>query len=460
MFDSIFWFKAFELIASLSILVFVHELGHFMWSRIFKVGVEKFYLFFDAYDFALVRWNKQGLHFFDFFHFPRFVNPSETEYGIGWLPLGGYCAIMGMVDETHNADDIKGMEGDNLFVKKSKFAQFMILVGGVLNNLLLAIVVYIGMSWHYGREILEPQNIPNGVTYSEYAHSIGFAEGDMIVATDGQPLSDFNQLGSALLLANTITVVRDGQQVEISLPDTLGTYFLSNPEALPLFVQPCIPFVLAQVPDESPAAQAGMLAGDSIVMIDSIAMPFAHQVRNYLSTHAGDTIMVSAIRGLETMTFPVALTTDGKLGVYQRTGLPQSCFTHLDFTLLEAIPDGINRGWTMLYNYVRQFKLVFTKEGAQQVGGFGAMGNLFPQTWSWYDFWRLTAFISVALAFMNIIPIPGLDGGHILILIIEAIIRRPLSDKFKERLQYVGFALILLLMVAVNANDIIKYFFK
>lgn len=458
MFDSIFWFKAFELIASLSILVFIHELGHFMWSRIFKVGVEKFYLFFDAYDFALVRWNKQGLHFFDFFHFPRFVNPSETEYGIGWLPLGGYCAIMGMVDETHNADDIKGMEGDNLFLKKGKFAQFMIMVGGVLNNLILACVIYIGMSWHYGREILEPRNIPNGVTYSEYAHSIGFQEGDLIVASDGAPLTDYNQLSSALLLANSLTVERGGQEVEIALPDSLGKYFLRVPEELPLFVQPCIAFVLAQVPEDSPAAKAGMQAGDSIVMMDSVATPFAHQVRAFLAAHANDTITVSAMRGADTLTFAVALGADGKLGVYQRTGLPQSCFTHLDFTLAEAIPDGISRGWTMLYNYVRQFKLVFTKEGAKQVGGFGAMGNLFPSSWSWYDFWRLTAFISVALAFMNIIPIPGLDGGHILILLVETIIRRPLSDKFKERLQYIGFAFILLLMIAVNANDIIKLF--
>lgn len=460
MFTSVFWFKAFELILSLSILVFIHELGHFMWARIFKVGVEKFYLFFDAYDFALIRWNKEGLHIADFIHFPRFVNPSETEYGIGWVPLGGYCAISGMVDETHSAEDIKGMAGDNLFMKKGKFAQFMIMVGGVLNNLILAIIIYIGMSWHWGKDIVEPQNLPWGYTYSEFAQSIGFQDGDQLVAIDGHKFVDMNSLANDLLLGNNVTVIRAGQEMTIELPDTLGTHFLTNKSDLINFVMERTPFVVDRFIEGSAAEQAGMQVGDSIVMVDSIAFPFFHQTRAYVMQHKNQTVEVSFYRaGVDSLiTLPIALKEAG-MGVAPKNLLGPECLTHIDFTFFEAVPDGFRRGWTMLYNYVRQFKLVFTKEGAQEMGGFGTMGSIFPEEWVWKAFWSLTAFISVALAFMNILPIPALDGGHIMILIIEAIIRRPLSDKFKERLQYIGFAFILLLMVAVNANDIIKFFF-
>lgn len=460
MFSSIFWFKAFELILSLSLLVFIHELGHFMWARFFKVGVEKFYLFFDAYSFALVRWNKEGLHLFDYIHFPKLVNPSKTEYGIGWVPLGGYCAISGMVDETHTADDIKDMEGDDLFMKKGKFAQFMIMVGGVLNNVILAVLIYIGMSWYWGKDILEPQNLPWGYTYSEFAQSIGFEEGDQIVAVDGHAITDFNTIRNDLLLANTVTLKRAGMEFEYVLPDTLGTYFLTHKAELSNFIQPCSPFVVGGFVEGSAAEAAGMQLNDSIVMVDSIAFQFFHQTRAYVMQHKEQTVQISFYRaGVDSLiTLPVALSATG-MGVAPKNLIGEECLTHIDFTLLEAIPDGFRRGWTMLYNYVRQFKLVFTKEGAQEMGGFGTMGSIFPEEWIWKAFWSLTAFISVALAFMNILPIPALDGGHIMILIIEAIIRRPLSDKFKERLQYIGFAFILLLMVAVNANDIIKFFF-
>jgi len=459
-FSSIFWFKAFELILSLSILVFIHELGHFMWARFFKVGVEKFYLFFDAYDFALIRWNKEGLHLFDYIHFPKLVNPSKTEYGIGWVPLGGYCAIAGMVDETHTADDIKGMEGDDLFMKKGKFAQFMIMVGGVLNNVILAVLIYIGMSWYWGKDILEPQNLPWGYTYSEFAQSIGFEENDRLVAIDGRPITDFNNVANDLLLGNNVTLKRAGMEFDLVLPDTLGTHFLTHKSDLANFIQPCNPFVVGAFIDGSAAEAAGMQVGDSIVMVDSVPYAYFHQIRAYVMQHKEQTVEISFYRaGVDSLiTLPVALSASG-MGVAPKNLIGAECLTHIDFTLMEAIPDGFRRGWTMLYNYVRQFKLVFTKEGAQEMGGFGTMGSIFPEEWIWKAFWSLTAFISVALAFMNILPIPALDGGHIMILIIEAIIRRPLSDKFKERLQIIGFAFILLLMLAVNANDIIKFFF-
>lgn len=458
MFDSTFWFKAFELILSLSVLVFVHELGHFMWARFFKVGVEKFYLFFDAYNFALVRWNKQGLHICDWIHLPRLVNPSETEYGIGWVPLGGYCAIVGMVDETHNSEQAD-MDRPDAFVKQGKFAQFMIMVGGVLNNLLLAVIIYIGMAWHWGKDVLEIENLPYGVEYSALAKEIGFQDEDLIVAFDGERVSDFSSIATQLLLANNVTVRRGGSEVTFALPDTLGTHFLSHKEDIASFITVRQPMVVFDVVADGPAAQAGLLAGDSIVSIDSTATPYFDNVTAQLRLHAGDTVQVGFYRGDSLMLANVLLSAEGKLGIHSKSLIGPECFTHIDYSLAEAIPAGIERGWSMLYNYVRQFKLVFTKEGAKELGGFGSMGAIFPEKWIWQAFWGLTAFISVALAFMNILPIPALDGGHIMILIIESIIRRPLSNKLKDRLQYIGFGFIILLMVAVNANDIIKFFF-
>lgn len=457
MFESIFWFKAFELILSLSILVFIHEFGHFMWARIFKVGVEKFYLFFDAKDFALVRWNKEGLHFIDLIHFPTLVNPSDTEYGIGWIPLGGYCAIVGMVDETHDSEsaDLDRPDG---FLKQSKFAQFMILVGGVLNNVILAVLIYVGMAWHWGKDIIEPKNMPWGFAYGEVAQNAGFQDGDLILEIDGKEARNFATIASDLLLANNVTVMRNNERITLDMPDTLGTHFIKFKD-FNSFVSPRFPAVVDSVLAGSPASQAQLLPGDRIVGIGEAEVQYFHQLSALLGVHAGDSVVVAYQRGDSLCSAQVLLGEDGKLGFFPRNLLANVPLTHIEYTFLEAIPAGFEQGWNMLYNYVRQFKVVFTKEGAKELGGFGTMGSIFPESWNWRMFWSLTAFISVALAFMNILPIPALDGGHILILLIEAIIRRPLPIKFKDALQYIGFGLILLLMIAVNANDIIKFFF-
>ncbi|MBQ0057545.1 MAG: RIP metalloprotease RseP [Bacteroidales bacterium] len=457
-----FWFKAFELIACFSILVFVHELGHFMWARFFKVGVEKFYLFFDAYNFALLRWNKKGLHLFDLVHFPHLVNPSETEYGIGWVPLGGYCAIVGMIDETHDAEHAD-TERPDAFVKQGKFAQFMIMVGGVLNNVLLAVLIYIGIAWYWGTDVLRMEDVPNA-TYSQYAEQIGFRQGDVIVSIDGDESLTYDGLANALLLGNEAVVRRGDELVNIALPDTLGTYFLRHPSELKKFLHPEYPLVISALPDEgisSPARDAGLLPNDSVIAVveDSvrIATPMLADVQQYFYKHAGDSLDLVFVRNGEEMQTTVVVGADSLIGVALHSGITPALLTHIDYSLLEAIPAGVKRGWNTLYNYVRQFKLVFTKEGAKSVGGFGTMGSIFPEHWIWEAFWSLTAFISVALAFMNILPIPALDGGHIMILIIEAIIRRPLSDKLKDRLQYIGFGLVILLMLAANINDIIRF---
>lgn len=462
----IFLFKALQLILALSILVFVHELGHFMWSRIFKVGIEKFYLFFDTEAFALLRWNKSGLYLCNMKVSAK-ACPSPTEWGIGWIPFGGYCAIQGMVDETHSAADIEHMEGENLFAKRGKFAQFMIMIGGVLNNLILAVVIYIGMAWHWGKDTVEFANLPHGVEFSEYAREIGFRDGDMLLEIDGKKV-DLATYRNGLLLGNEATVMRAGEPVSIALPDTLGRYFLRHETELLTFLRPRFAMVVAGLNNaqgDSPAAAAGLMAGDSIIGVirgDSAfqSTPYMSDVTAQLNAHAGDTVRLCFMRGDSLMQAAVGVRADSTIGIIIRTTLDPSVYTHTDYTLLEAIPAGVERGWTSLYNYVRQFKLVFTREGAQSVGGFGSMGSIFPEAWDWYLFWSMTAFFSVALAFMNILPIPALDGGHILILIIEAIIRRPLSDKTKERAQTVGMLLIFSLLIFANANDIWKFIIK
>ena len=441
------FFKALQLIISLSILVFVHELGHFMWARIFKVGVEKFYLFFDAYSFSFLKWNKEGV-FVCNKKVSNIPNPSETEYGIGWVPLGGYCAIVGMVDETHDAEHAE-TERDDAFAKRGKFAQFMIMVGGVLNNLILAVIIYICMAWHWGSDIIKIENLPFGIEYSEYAQQIGFRPGDQIIAVDGKT-TDYTRLNSNLLLANDVTVRRDGQEVKIALPDTIGQVFLRDNLQLELFAIARMPFVIDSIMPDSPAEKAGLMSGDSLTML-------RHEVTLALMSHKGDSLKVDFYRGDSLMSATMLVSEEGKMGAFFHNYMTEDVFTHIDYSFFESIPAGIKRGWNMLYNYVRQFKLVFTKEGAESLGGFGTMGSIFPDTWQWLQFWAMTAFFSVALAFMNILPIPGLDGGHIFILLIEAIIRRPISDKAKERAQMIGFAIIIALMLFVNLNDIWKF---
>lgn len=438
-------FKAFELLLSLSLLVFIHELGHFMWARIFHVKVEKFYLFFDTPNFALLRWKPKG---------------SDTEYGIGWIPLGGYCAISGMVDETHDAKDLSAEMQPWEFRAKGAFARFMIMFGGVLNNLILACLIYIGMTWCWGKDVVETRTIADGMVYNEYAQQLGFRNGDILWSIDGKSPS-YSGFRNDLLLATTAQVKRGDQIIDIELPSDFGQQFLKDETRLHTFAEVRHPLVMTYVGEGTPAKAAGFQPGDSVVMVDGKPVRFLDEVKACIAAAGGDTLLFGFYRaGVDTMlTAPIVVGEDGLMGVTTNP-LTSLHFTHYDYNFFTAIPEGINRGWTSLYNYVRQFKLVFSKEGAKQVGGFAAMGNIFPTSWNWIAFWGITAFISVALAFMNILPIPGLDGGHIMILIIEVIIRRPISDRAKEIAQYIGFGLVILLMVLANGNDLYRFIIK
>lgn len=437
--------KAVQFLLSLSLLIFIHELGHFFWARLFKVRVEKFYLFFDAYGKALWRWKPKG---------------SDTEYGIGWIPFGGYCKIAGMIDESMDKEQMQQAPQPWEYRTQAAWKRALIISGGVINNLLLAIIVYIGLIWYWGTDELRMRSIEQGMAYSEYAQGLGFRNGDIIWAIDGKEV-DYKAFATSLLLAEEVTVKRGDELLTLAMPDSMGEYFLRENAELGNFVAIRYPMVISEVVEGGLAQAAGMTPGDSIVAVDGIPTRYFDEVKPMLASHAGDTVTLSYIRAGQWMDTAVPVSEAGTIGVY--TMLPmvaRDIFTHIDYTLWQAIPAGVQRCYDMLYNYVRQFKLVFTKEGAKSLGGFGTMGSIFPDTWDWGAFWSLTAFFSVALAFMNILPIPALDGGHLFFVIYEVITRRKPSDKVLEWAQYVGFFIIVALIVLVNANDIYKFIIK
>lgn len=440
-----FFIKAAQFLLSLSILIFIHELGHFLWARLFKVRVEKFYLFFDAYGKALWRWKPRG---------------SDTEYGIGWLPFGGYCKIAGMVDESMDKEQMAAPPQPWEYRTQAAWKRMLIISGGVINNLLLAIIIYIGIIWCNGTDELWLRSVPQGMAYSEYAQSLGFRDGDVIWAVDGREVG-VGKFHSALLLSDEVTVRRDGALVSIAMPDSAGEYFLREAGSLSAFAAFRYPMVVDSVVAGGVAASAGFLVGDSIVAVGGVPTLYGDEVRTALRACAGDTTTVTCIQAGDVVSRRVAVSAEGTIGIYVRPmTIDPALFTHTDYTLWAAIPAGAVRGWEMLRDYVRQFKLVFTKEGAKSVGGFGTMGSIFPTAWDWRAFWSLTAFFSVALAFMNILPIPALDGGHLFFVIGEVITRRKPSEKMLEWAQYIGFAFIIALIVLVNANDIYKFIIK
>jgi regulator of sigma E protease len=440
-----FLIKAIQFILSLSLLIFIHELGHFFWARLFKVRVEKFYLFFDAYDKALWRWKPKG---------------SDTEYGIGWIPFGGYCKISGMVDESMDKEQLAQAPQPWEYRTQSAGRRALIISGGVINNVLLALVIYVGMMWYWGTDTIKLRPIKEGMEYSTYAQELGFHNGDILWAVDGHEV-DYASMRSALLLANNATVNRHGELIDITLPDSIGTHFLRANEELDLFAFFRRPMVVGATIEGGNAAQAGLLPGDSIIAAQGVPTRYADEVKHYLSQCSGDTVQLTYIRGNETLTTPVAVNDSGMIGIAMKPfALAPEMLTHVDYSLLQAIPAGLKRCGDVLYNYVRQFKLVFTKEGAKSVGGFATMGSIFPTSWDWMAFWSLSAFFSIALAFMNILPIPALDGGHLFFLIYEVITRRKPSDKVLERAQYVGFFIVLALLVFANANDIYRFIIK
>ena len=421
-----FLIRALQLILSLSLLVIIHEMGHFLFARLFKTRVEKFCLFFDPW-FTLFKFKPKR---------------SETEYAVGWLPLGGYVKISGMIDESMDLEQMKQPPQPWEFRSKPAWQRLLIMVGGVLFNFLLALFIYSMILFAWGDTYIPVQKAPLGMDFNETMHQVGFQDGDVLISADGKP---FERMGADLLMgivdARQVTVLRDGKEASVYIPDGLMDRLLADSVR---FADFRIPFVLDSLAAGSPAQLAGLLPGDSITHLDGqrIAyLDFREQMarRHEQYAQAPTDSTAQALRDI-TLTYmrqgvenTVALRVDTAftIGVYA-VGQTDRLLpvVQKDYSFFASFPAGVKLGVETLKGYVGQMKYLFSKEGAKQLGGFGAIGSIFPATWDWHQFWYMTAFLSIILAFMNILPIPALDGGHVLFLIYEIVARRKPSDKF------------------------------
>jgi RIP metalloprotease RseP len=439
-----FLIKALQLILSLSILVIVHEFGHFLFARVFKVRVEKFYLFFDPW-FSLFKFKPKN---------------SDTEYGMGWLPLGGYCKISGMIDESMDKEQMAQPPKPYEFRSKSAGQRLLIMVGGVLFNFILAIFIYSMVLFTWGDTYMPVKNLTMGITYSEPVKEIGFKDGDILYKADDIVLERFSSSGLRKVInAKNVTVLRDGVETVIAIPEDLTQRLMREKVPFAILKDDEIPMVIKGFEsDKSSALLAGLQKDDNITSINGEPVLTFAMAKNILKENRDREVAVSFIRNGVTDTLFVKTDTAGLLGVSIRT-LTDFCPTETRyFNFFESIPAGVNLGVTTLSGYVSDMKHVFTKEGASNLGGFGTLGSLFPSSWNWYQFWMQTAFLSIILAFMNILPIPALDGGHVMFLLYEVIARRKPSDKFLEYAQMAGMFILLSLLIYANGNDIFRLF--
>ncbi len=439
---------------AISLLVLLHEGGHFFFAKLFGVRVDKFYIFFD-WKFSLFKFKPKN---------------SDTEYGIGWLPLGGYCKIAGMIDESFDTEQMKQPVQEYEFRAKPTWQRLLIMIGGVLVNFLLALFIYSMILFYWGDTYIPVKDMTLGMKFNQEAKSYGFKDGDILIGTDAKPFKDFSaDLYRDISEAHRVDIVRDGKPMSIALPGDLN--LLGMLKANPSFVRPLLPAVVDSVLPGTPAAQIGMKKGDRILAINNTPIDSYNEFIDQLGrredllltakTQADSlkarTVTLVIEHAEQRDTCNVTLTPELKLGfvVQSLSGIykPKT----VEYGFLESIPAGIKYGWHVLASYVDDMKYVFSAEGAKSLGGFGAIGSLFPPMWDWYMFWKMTAFLSIILAFMNILPIPALDGGHVLFLLYEMITRRKPSEEFMIRAEYVGFGILILLMVVANLNDILRW---
>ena len=441
-----FLVKALQLILSLSILVLVHEFGHFIFARIFKVRVEKFYLFFDPW-FSIFKFKPKN---------------SDTEYGVGWLPLGGYCKISGMIDESMDKEAMAQPPKPYEFRSKPAGQRLMIMVAGVLFNFLLALFIYSMVLFTWGDTFLPLKNVKAGMDYSETFHNVGFQDGDILLKADDTELERFGEdCFRRVLNAQTVTVLRGGVETVIPIPEDMAQRVMRDKKGFASYRFPMVVRELGKTESgESPAAVAGLQPGDSIVSINGIVTPSFYEVGEVLAQNKDKDILVGFYRAGIPQTLTLHTDTAGKMGIYSVSPFDMYQTVTRKYGFFESFPAGVMLGVNTLKGYVSDMKYVFTKEGASSLGGFGTIGSLFPAEWDWHSFWMKTAFLSIILAFMNILPIPALDGGHVMFLLYEVITRRKPSDKFLEYTQVTGMFLLFALLIYANGNDIFRFFFK
>lgn len=435
--------KALQLLLSLSLLIVLHELGHFIPAKLFKTRVEKFYLFFDI-KFSLFK-KKIG----------------ETVYGIGWLPLGGYVKISGMIDESMDKEQMALPPQPWEFRSKPTWQRLIIMLGGVTVNIIVGFVIYICIFYFVGQKIVTNDELPNGFAVSQTFKDLGFKNGDKVLKLNGEDFENLNDLNRYLFLrdVNSLTVNHsDGNTETISIPEEIGMTMFKAGELRPF--QPVRSNVLDTIIPNYPAEKAGLLKGDKILSVNGVTtLNWASLSENIKANPVSEvTLTIDRDGSLETI--KVTPREDGTIGI-NNFGLEyENAYKQVKYGFIESLGGGINYGYNVLTDYVKQFKYVFTSEGATQVGGFGAIANLFPGTWNWISFWHTTALISIILAFMNILPIPALDGGHVVFLIYEMATGRKPNEKVMEYAQMVGFILLITLVLFANGNDVYRWLFK
>ena len=452
----IFLIKLLQFMLAISILVLLHEGGHFFFSKLFGVRVEKFFLFFDPW-----------FHLFQFK--PR---KSDTTYGVGWLPLGGYCKISGMIDESFDTDQMQKPAEPWEFRSKPAWQRLLIMIGGVLVNFLLALFLYAMCLFTWGDDYVKPKDMPLGMKFNKEAKALGFQDRDILVGTDQGEFKKFGaDMFREMATAHKAYVIRDGKQVSIDMPGDLDllNMFKSTPPFMTQFIEARVDSVLSG----SLAEHMGFRKGDIITSLNGKRIEsfndFQYEVGriddvlDYAKTHQDSlkalTVTVTLARqaGEQTckLTRKGVLKDDLKFGYMPQ--LPADKVTHIEYGFFESFPAGIKYGCNVLSGYVGDMKYIFSAEGAKSLGGFGAIGSMFPDVWNWHKFWLMTAFLSIILAFMNILPIPALDGGHVLFLLYEMITRRKPSENFMIRAEYIGIGILMLLMIVANLNDVLRW---
>lgn len=488
-----FLIKATQFLLAFIILVTIHEFGHYLFARIFGMRVDRFYLFFNPYfsilkyfpdkgQVQLIAWTtknkdakpdapeseqevQHALLTFKVRKHAAFKPNGKptwaaTMYGLGWLPLGGYCSIAGMIDETNDGSKLSAEPESWEFRAKKPWPRLMVMVAGVLFNFLLAIIIYIGIAIYWGERVVPFRNATEGMDYAEQLHDIGLRDGDILLALNGKEAdaTDDSFQWDMVQDGSVITVLRNhADTVSITVPDGFIKTIVNRRDPLMAYR---VPAVVYKTVNGEAALKAGMQPGDRILTVAQDTTPSLNELFKALSANAGKTVPMTVRRGDKDIIVDCAINDAGKIGIQLTPVTELFDVKEIKYNLFTAIPHGIGSGVDRLTTYVSSLKLIFTKEGAQSVGGFGAIGDMFPAQWDWYSFWNITAFLSVILAFMNILPIPALDGGHVVFTLWEIITRRRPSLKVLEYAQIVGMAFLFLLLIYANTNDIYRYFIK
>ena len=436
--------KALQFFASLSLLVLIHEFGHYIAARIFKIRVEKFYIFFNPW-FTLYK-RKVG----------------QTEYGVGWLPLGGYVSLSGMIDESMNTEQMKLPPQPWEFRTKPAWQRLIVMLAGVIMNVLFAMFIYSIILFTWGEDYLRNDDVQYGYVFNEGGENIGFVDGDRIVSIDGEHIERAEQIGPKLIVAGdnrSVEVIRDGELVSFDIPLDEIVALRETGQYKGLYSPLADPYIVDSVEAER-AFEAGYVAGDQIVAVDGVSMRSGREIREALMQHKGSMVDVTVLRdGASQVVLPSLIDTAGLIGI-RIVNVEAPRTTHISYGFFESIPAGVKLAGKEIASYWEQLKMIVNPDTKlyKEVGGFISIGSVFPDTWDWESFWRLTALISIILAVMNILPIPGLDGGHALFTLWEIITRRKPSDKFLEVMQWIGLALLFALLLYANGSDIIKLF--